>query len=215
MTPNCYMVKLDIKDVYYSVPMLSGHQKYQNFYFRGKFCPFTCLPNSLCSGPRRFTKLLKSSLSYQRLQQVTVAGFIDDLITLGRSFSKCYRNIKIIVTLLESLGFVVHPNKSLLVLAKSIEYLGFVIDSQSMTISLTQKACIKQLCHEVLQEEFLVIRKIVRLLGKFTSSFPAVCFGTLHYRPMDWDKILALKFSKKNFDKKMKISQAGKMDNLW
>ena len=31
-----------------------------------------------------------------------------------------------------------------------------------MTISLTKKkkACIKQLCHEVLQEEFLIIRKI-------------------------------------------------------
>ena len=32
---------------------------------------------------------------------------------------------------------------------------------------------------------------------------------------MDRDKILTLKFSKWNFDKKMKISQAGKIDNLW
>ena len=38
MTPNCYMTKLDIKGVYYSVPILPEHQKYQNFYFRGKFC---------------------------------------------------------------------------------------------------------------------------------------------------------------------------------
>ena len=153
MTPNCYMTKLDIKGVYYSVPILPEHQKYQNFYFRGKFCWFTCLPNGPCSGPWRFTKLLKSSLSYQRLQQVTVAGFIDDLITLGRSFSKCYRNINIFVTLLDSLGFVVHPNKSIFVLAKPIEYLGFVIDSQSMTISLTKKSLIKQLCYEVLQKK--------------------------------------------------------------
>ena len=112
---------------------------------------------------------------------------------------------------------MVHPNKSIFFPAISIEYLGFVTDSQSMTISLTKKkkACIKQLCHKVLQEEFLIIRKITRLLCKFTSSFPAVHFGPLHYRSLEQDKILALKFAKGNFDKKMKVSQAGKMDILW
>ena len=80
------------------------------------------------------------------LQNVTVAGFIDDLITLERIFAECERNIKFIVTPLGILGFVVHPNKSIFVQARSIEYLGFVIESQLMTISLTQKkkASIKQ-----------------------------------------------------------------------
>ena len=40
-------------------------------------------------------------------------------------------------------------------------------------------------------------------------------FGPLHYRSLKQDKILALKFAKGNFDKKMKVSQAGKMDILW
>ena len=112
---------------------------------------------------------------------------------------------------------MVHPNKSIFAPARSIEYLGFVIDSQLMTISLTQKkkASIKQLCYEVLQEEFLVIRKIAKLLGKFTSRFPAVRFGPLHYRSLERDNILALIFIKGNFDEKIKVSQAGKMDILW
>ena len=86
-----------------------------------------------------------------------------------------------------------------------------------MTISLTEKkeAYIKQLCHEVLQKEFLIIRRIARLLGKFTNSFPAVCFGPLHCRSLEQGKILALKFAKENFDKKMKVSRAVKMDILW
>ena len=211
VTPNYYMVKVDIKDAYSSVPILPEHQKYLKFYFRGKLYQFTCLPNGLCSGPRKFTKLLKPPISYLRLRQVTVAGFIDDLITMGRSFVECERNIKLIVTLLDSLGFVVHPDKLIFVPARSIEYLGFVIDSQSMTMSLTQKkkASIRQLCHEVLQEEFLIIRKIARLLGKFTSSFPAVRFGLLHYRSLEQDEILALKFAKEKIDKKMQFLQAG------
>ena len=86
-----------------------------------------------------------------------------------------------------------------------------------MTMSLTQKkkASIRQLCHEVLREEFLIIRKIARLLGKFTNSFPAVPFGPLHYKSLKRDKIVALKFAKGKFDKKMKLSQAGKKDILW
>ena len=36
VTPNCYMTKVDVKDAYYSVPILPEHQKYLNFYFRGK-----------------------------------------------------------------------------------------------------------------------------------------------------------------------------------
>ena len=80
-----YKEKVEIKDAYYSVPCLTEHQKYLKLYFRKKLDQFTCPPNDLCSRPRNFTKLLKPSLSYLRLQQVTVAGFIEDLITLGRS----------------------------------------------------------------------------------------------------------------------------------
>ena len=217
VTPNCYVAKIDIKDAYYSVPILPEHQKYLKFYFRGKLYQFKCLPNGLCSGPRKFTKLLKPPLSYLRLQQVTVAGFIGDLITMGRCFVECERNIKLIVTLLHSLGILVHSDKPIFVPARSIEYLGFINDSKSTAISLTQKekASIKQLCQEVLQEEFLIINKIARLLDKFMRSFSAVRFGPLHYRSLERDKILVLKFAKGKFDKKMKVSKAGKMDILW
>ena len=210
MTPNCYMAKVEIKDAYYSFPILPEHQKYLKFYFRGKLYQFTCLPNGHCSGPRKFTKLLKPSLSYLRLQQVTVTGFIDDLIILGRSFIECERNIKLIVTLLDNLGFAFHPDKSMFATARSIKHLGFVIDSQSMTISLTQKikGYIKQLCHRVLQKKILIIKKIVRLLGKFMSSFPAVRFSPLYSRSLERDNTLALRFAKGKFDKKMKVSQA-------
>ena len=110
VTPYCSMAKLDEKDEYCFVAILPEHQKYLKFCFRGKLCQFTCLPNGLCSGPLKFIKLLKPPLSYLRLQQVTVAEFIDDLLTLMRNFVKCKRNIKLTVTLLDSPEFVVHPN---------------------------------------------------------------------------------------------------------
>ena len=103
---------------------------------------------------------------------------------------KCEQNIKYSNTLLESLGFIIHPEKSLFVPTRCIEYLGFVLNSQSMTISLSdvKKEKIKLLCSEILEEECPKIRTIAKLLGKFTSSFPAVQFEKLHYRSLEREK---------------------------
>ena len=86
-----------------------------------------------------------------------------------------------------------------------------------MTLSLSdiKKEKIRSLCTEILNEEFPVIRKVAGLLGKFSSSFPAVRFGRLHYRALERDKIEALKLKKVNFDKKMTISSACKDDIYW
>ena len=108
------------------------------------------LENGFYSVPYKFTN--SKFFFYLRLQQVAVSGFIDNVITLGRSFIEYERNIKLVITLSCSLGLVAHPDKPIFVSAKSIKYLGFVNDSQSMTVSLTQKkkSSIKQLCQEML-----------------------------------------------------------------
>ena len=73
-----------------------------------------------------------------------------------------------------------------------------------MTISLSdaKKENIKLLYSDVLKAECSKIRTIAKLLGKFTSSFPAVQFGKRHYRSLEREKVQALKPSKDNFDKK-------------
>ena len=217
ITPGCYIAKIDIKDAYYSIPILPEHQKYLKFFFRGKLYQFTCLPNGLSSGPRKFTKLLKPTLSFLRKLLIAIAAYIDDLFTCSSSFKKCEFNVKRCVEVLDSLRFIVHPEKSVSVPTKCIEYLGFIINSENMTISLSdrKKEKIRSLCTEILNEEFPVIRTVASLLGKFCSSFPAVQFGRLHYRALERDKIEALKFKKGNFDKKMTISSAGKDDIYW
>ena len=217
ITPGCYMAKIDIKDAFYSIPILPEHQKYLKFFFRGKLYQFTCLPNGLSSGPRKFTKLLKPPFSFLRKLLIAIAAYIDDFFTCSSSFKKCEFNVKRCVEVLDSLGFIAHPEKSVFVPTKCIEYLGFIINSENMTISLSdiKKEKIRPLCTEILNEEFPVIPTVASLLGKFSSSFPAVQFGRLHYRALERDKIEALKFKKGNFDKKMTISSAGKDDIYW
>ena len=68
---------------------------------------------------------------------------------------------------------------------------------------------------EILEDECPKIRTRDKLLGKFIGSFPAVQFGKLHYRSLEREKVQALKLSKGNFDKKMKVSSTGKEDIVW
>ena len=77
VTPNCYMAKIDIKDARYSIPLLLEHQKFLKFSLQGKLYKVTCLPIGLCSGPRKFTELLKPLLAELRLGYVKVAAYID------------------------------------------------------------------------------------------------------------------------------------------
>ena len=58
-------------------------------------------------------------------------------------------------------------------------------------------------------------KKIERLLGKLTGSFPSMCFSPLHYKSLERDITLALKFAKENLDEKMEVSQEGRMDIWW
>ena len=112
VTQNCYMAKIDINDAYYSVPIIPEHQKFLKFTLQGKLYKFTCLHNELCSGSRKFTKLLKTALAKLRFDYIKIAAYIDDLTTLAYSFDICFKKIWKCVKPLGNLGFVVHPEKS-------------------------------------------------------------------------------------------------------
>jgi len=217
ITKDCFMAKVDIKDAYYSVPICEHNQKYLKFFFEGKLYQFTCLPNGLCSGPRKFTKLLKPPLATLRLERRIISGYIDDLITVANTFTKCFENVKECVHLLDSLGFVVHPDKSDFCPTQVIEYLGFIINSQTMTISLTlkKKEKLKELCISILSKSKLLIRDVARLLGNFSASFIAVTYGKLHYRDLEREKILALRNNKGNFDRPIILTSIAKYDIDW
>ena len=69
--------------------------------------------------------------------------------------------------MLDSLGFIVHPEKSAFAPKKCMEYHTFIINSENMTISSSdvKKQNIGS-CAEILNENFPVIRKVASILGK-------------------------------------------------
>ena len=106
------MAKIDIKDAYYSVPIKPEDQKLLKFIEGDILFQFTVLPNGYTGGPRKFTKLLKPPLAALRKMMVTLAAYIDDIFTINKTKYACGENVKKIVDMLQSLGFVIHPHKS-------------------------------------------------------------------------------------------------------
>ena len=215
---DMFMSKIDLKDAYYSVQINKKHQRFLKFYFDGILYKFICLPNGLCSGPRKFTKLLKPALAYLRTTELMlISAYIDDIITANKSFDICFRNVMKIINLFGHLGFIIHPEKSVFVPSQIIEYLGMVINSKNMTISLTlkKKEKIFDLCKKLLSEERCLIRDIAKLLGYMSFGFIAVKFGKMHYRNLEHVKVHALSISKGNFDAFTELTDKSRNDIRW
>ena len=94
---DCFMASIDLKDAYYSVPIAKSHRKYLRFFWREQLYQFTCLPNGLSCGPRKFTKLLKPALTELHLKGHISSGYIDDLYLQGKTYDACVHVIDTVI----------------------------------------------------------------------------------------------------------------------
>ena len=112
---GCYMCSVDLKSAYYSVAIAPSDQKYLKFSWCGKLYQFTCFPNGLAFCPRKFTKLLEPVYSTLRnLGHLSVA-YIDDSYLQADTYELCVQNVIDTLSLFHQLGFVIHPDKSVLI----------------------------------------------------------------------------------------------------
>ena len=78
-----FMVKLDLKDAYFTVPVWIGHQKYFRFLWKETLWEFACLPLRLGSAPRTFTKIMKPGVATLRNLGICLIIYLDDLLILA------------------------------------------------------------------------------------------------------------------------------------
>ena len=118
------------------------------------------------------------------MQGHTVAIYIDDIISVDDTFESCLLSVIKTIKLFQSLGFVIHPEKSKFIPSKKVEYHGFVIDSERMVTYLSdhKKKKIYDKCHSISKKQNLKIRDVASFIGTLTSTFPANEYRPLYYR---------------------------------
>eukprot|EP00794_Sanderia_malayensis_P014575 gene14575-16077_t len=217
ITNNCWMASIDLKDAYYSVKIHDTDQKYLKFYYQDQLYKYTVYPNGLAFCPRKFTKLLKLVLSTLRKKGLILCAYIDDLLLVATTYEKCVAAVLDTIKILDSLGFVVHTEKSIFSPQNHITFLGFEINSISMKITLTKEKVEKMvhLISVLIAQPAPTIREVAKVIGYIISSLPAVRCGQCHYRQIENDKISSLKAAQGNFDRIMHLSDTAIIELRW
>ena len=213
--PRDFMMKVYLKDAYFSIPIHPSHQKFLSFQRKHKTFQFTCLPFGLSSAPRTFTKVMKPVVTYLRSLGIRMVVYLDDMIILARSRDELLKWRSIVLDLLENLGFLINYLKSELEPTQILVFLGFQINTVTMEIKLPKEKVTQatQEAQNLLQVQQASARQLAHLIGIFSSTLPAILPASLHYRGLQLLKHQALK--KGGYDAILPLSQEAKEDLLW
>ena len=212
MTPGCFMVSIDLKDAYYTVPISTDHQKYLKFIFNGSLYQYTCLPNGLSCAPWVFTKLLKPVYATLHNLGYLSLGYINDSYLQGDTSSECLDNVYYTTSLFKKLGFYLHPTKSIVILAQQLIFLGFVLNYITMTVTPSEGKIQKLVtaCRSLLNNSNPTIEEVCQVIGLIVSNFPGAEYGPLNYRSLESDKTQALELNKGDYKSHMQLSNASR-----
>ena len=108
--PNCWMASVDLKDAFYSVPIIKDHQKYLKFQWLEEIYIFLRVSNWYSEAMHIFPKPKNPSFGLwkQELLRVTL---VDDSYLQGATKEQCNQNVNATINLLTSLGFTIHTKK--------------------------------------------------------------------------------------------------------
>ena len=123
--------------------------------------------------------------------------FLNDILLIGENFPIVKENTQITIDLLTSLGLLVNLSKSILKPVQLIEFLGMIINSKTVEISLpiSKLDKITKQCNKRLKMQTTSIRDISTLLGLglLETARPAIHIALLHYREIHFCQIEAYK----------------------
>ena len=138
------MVTIDLKDAYFTVSLCLEHQKFVRFRWEGTLYEFACLPFSLSIAPRVFIKIMKPVVAPLRQLGIRLIIYLDDLLIMAQSKKMLNCHFSTTFHLLENLGFMINYLKSVLIPATTMEFLGFLINSQAITLALQRDKVISK-----------------------------------------------------------------------
>jgi len=163
--------------------------------WKNKLFEFTCLPFGLSSGPRVFTKLLRPVVSNLRSRGNVNGIYLDDLLLISNSYESCQLSVYDTRICLERLGFVINYSKSELKPTQIIKFLGFIFNSETMTMSLPLSKSDKlvKLCAQVMRKSTITVQNFSKFIGSLVAACPAVPYGLLYTKVFERYKFLTLR----------------------
>ena len=217
LRPGDWMMKVDLKDAYFTIPIHHHHQELLRFRVEGLCYQFTCLPFGLSCAPWTFTKVMKPLITLLRSWGIRIIIYLDDMLILAKTREEASQHLEVLLFLLEALGFIVNREKSHLNPAQTLEFLGLLVDSQGLQLKLPGEK-MKQIRKEAMQllaKESVSARQLSQFLGKLNAASQAMLVAPLFYRALQKDLQIALTQGAQNYEHLMILSRDAKEDLDW
>ena len=145
-------------------------------------------------------------------------GYLDDSILFGDNYDECKAAVLRAVTLFQSLGFQVHPEKSSVTPTQEIDFLGFTINSKNTTLKLTKQKrnkILENLDLTLKHASNITIREFSKILAMLEAAIPGAKYGRLHIFNLIKCKNQALTLSKGSYDCYFKLSSESTVEISW
>ena len=179
-----FFVSFDLTQAYHHVSILPAHRKYLGFSFnypsdRGfstRYFQFNVLVFGLCSACHAFTKLTRPLVAYWRGMGILSYIYIDDGIGVFNSKENAISQSRIMLSTIESSGFIINAEKSNWVPAQTLDWLGFHFNSTTMQISVSHKKIEKVMitCYNLLNKKTVSPRHVAALIGQIIAMQRAI-----------------------------------------
>ena len=229
VSSGCYMATADISAAYRSVSIREDQWTYQGIRWpiEGELFPLwdVRLSFGLRCAPFIFSEMSDFVAStMKRLGFTCVANYLDDFLVFGESFEECQDAQRTLITLLGDLGFIVSWKKCTTP-STCVRYLGIIIDSEEMCLSLPDdklsklhselqffakrdRATKKQIqrlcgiiahCSKVIRGGRTFSRRIIDLLAGLPDGNPRIRLSSNFKSDLDWWIQFAKTFNGKEF----------------
>jgi hypothetical protein len=195
---NDWFTSWDVRKGFFNIAIHPDFRHYFCFEFEGQRYQYTCLVMGLSIAPLFFSKLIAVLVHLARSWGIQVSYYLDDTLLRAPNPRSSTIDTQDFGSLLQDAGFLLHATKSVQKPTQVIEYLGFVIDSRSMTVALPSVK--RQRITHALQKAIknlrtrrkTTIREAARVIGLLISATLATKYGKAHYRTLEEAKLRAL-----------------------
>ena len=139
--------------------------------------------------------------------------YTDDILLMGELPEQVA-----VIYLLTGLGFVINMPKSITTQTQQIEYLGLLVDSTTLHLSLPGETLhhirseMDQITHKSPQ---ITARQLAQIIGKLHATSQAVLPAPLFCRSLRGDLQRALSSSNQNYNLLLSLSQPAQEELAW
>ena len=183
VSPGDWMATYDLTSAFHHIPIHPEHHKYLGFAIENEhgeeeFYAYTCMPFGLATATQCLARVTKAICRYAAVHGIRNSLYIDDGRIGAATKELCVAQLEEMLSIWTRAGFVIASDKTdtAETVSQIKPYLGFVIDSRSMTVSASARKLesVKQALEEFLLHPGTVTAKeLASVVGKMVAMEPA------------------------------------------